>query len=282
MSVIDATKMWSKQGGAITSERADALDQKYSFTEAWQVLHTVDTLSNECLEFGGIPASGAQHESGYPAFVVKKDHSQISPILSIVTVSYEGESPDPASVEVEWTDATTTEPIDRDWNGEAILTVNGEPVEGLSMDVADQIVVIRRRFLTVDTAAIAAYRRATNSDTFLGWAPGTGRLVAYSAKNRFKYGAPQEQWDVTARIQFRQPYANTTNAQAWYKRWRHEGIYVKAADGTIRRALDQLGHEVSKPVLLKADGTQETNAAAAVFIHTQVYDSLPYSALGLI
>jgi hypothetical protein len=43
-----------------------------------------------------------------------------------------------------------------------------------------------------------------------------------------------------------------------------------------------MGQEVTKPVLLKADGTVETDPAAAVFNHTQVYDSLPYSGLGLL
>jgi len=136
-------------------------------------------------------------------------------------------------------------------------------------------------FLTIDTAAIAIYRRATNSDTYLGWPPGTGRLIGFSARNSFLYGAPNERWDVTARVQFREPYANTTPAQAWHKRWRHEGLYIND-NGVIRRATDDQMQEVTKRVLLKEDGTQETNPDAAVFFHTQVYGSLPYAALGLI
>ena len=188
---------------------------------------------------------------------------------------------DDASVEVEWTDSTSTEPIDRDINGYAIVTANGEPVDGLSMDISDQVVVIRRKFASINTASIGAYRRATNSDTFLGWAPGTARLIGFSAKNKFAYGGLAEAWDVTARIQFREAYANTTPAQAWYKRWRHEGLYVNDG-GVVRRAIDAQMQPASKPVLLKIDGTQETNPEAAYFFHTQVYGSLPYSTLGLI
>jgi hypothetical protein len=161
------------------------------------------------------------------------------------------------------------------------MTVNLEPVDGLSMDVADQVVIISRKFLTINTPSIAQYRRATNSDTYLGWPPGTARLIGFSAKNKFKYGAPQEQWEVTARIQFREPYANTTDAQAWYKRWRHEGLLINDG-GIIRRATDSLLQEKTKPVLLKVDGTEETNPDNAYFFHTQVYGSLPYSGLGLI
>ena len=86
---------------------------------------------------------------------------------------------------------------------------------------------------------------------------------------------------MTARIQFRYPYANTTPAQAWYKRWRHEGLWENLG-GIIQRARDNLGQEVTKPVLLKADGTKETDPDAALFIHSQVYGSLPYSGLGLL
>lgn len=280
MSVIDVTKMWSKSGGSFTSEMYDPFDQHWAMTDGYQVMTLPDTDVTLVAQAVGVPQLGTQHPSGLEAYVNSIVPTCISPIMWVVIVGYEGETVE-SSVEVEWTDVTTTEPIDRDWTGRAIVTANGEQVEGLSMDVSDQIVVIRRKFATLNTPTIAAYRRATNSDTYLGWPPGTARLVGFSAKNQFKYGAPKEAWDVTARIQFREPFANTTPAQAWYKRWRHEGLLIKVGS-IIRRALDSLGQEETKPVLLKADGTRETDPDAAHFFHTQVYDSLPYNALGLI
>jgi hypothetical protein len=280
MTVVNVTKMWSKNGGSLSSARLSAIDQIWSNTEGYQVLTTIGTQEDEVVAAVGIPRIGDQHSTGIESYCESVDADEVSPIFWMVTVSYRG-VPNDDAVEVEWTDTTTTEPIDRDITGRAIMTVNLEPVDGLSMDVNDQIVVIRRKFLTINTAGIAAYRRSTNSDTYLGWAPGTARLVGFSAKNRFAYNGIQELWDVTARIQFREPYANTTPAEAWYKRWRHEGLYIK--DGSIiRRATDGQGQEVVKPVLLKLDGTQETDPDAAYFFHSQVYGSLPYSALGLI
>lgn len=283
MSVVDVTEMWSKLGGSISCEKNDALDQKYAFTRGFQVLHTVDTDPLDVINATGLPLFGQQHPNGLRAFVVNKSEPQrVSPILSQLIVSYEGEA-DSAEVDIEWTDNSTTEPIDRDWDGAAIVTENNEQVDGLSMEVADQVVIISRKFLTINTPSIAQYRRATNSDTFLGWPPGTARLIGFSAKNKFKYNAPSEQWDVVARIQFREPYANTTDAQAWYKRWRHEGLYVRdTPGGIIRRAIDSFNQEMTKPVLLKDDGTEETDPDLAVFRHTQVYGSLPYSGLGLL
>lgn len=259
----------------------DPFDQRWSMTEGYQVVTTPDTNVVDVASAVGIPQLGTQHSSGLAAYVDSINPQSVSPIFWVVTVNYNGESTDDNTVEVEWTDVTTSEPIDRDWNGRAIVTANGEQVEGLSMDIADQVVVIRRKFAAINTAAIAQYRRATNSDTYLGWPPGTARLVGFSAKNQFKYGTQRELWDVTARIQFREPFRNTTPAQAWMKRWRHEGLLIRVG-AVIGRALDSRGQEETKPVLLKADGTRETNPDNAYFHHTQVYGSLPYNALGLI
>lgn len=285
MSITEVTRMWSKAGGSISSEQANAFDVQFSFTDGYDVLLNAPetdhvSVVDQAVALG-LPTIGTQHESGVNAFVTKLDPQCISPILWRVSVGYEGLSNDNAVVDVEWSDVTTSEPIDRDWNGRAIVTANNEQVDGLSVDIADQVVVIRRKFFSINTYSIRQYRRATNSDTFLGWPPGTARLIGFSAKNQFKYGAPQELWDVTARIQFREPFANTTAAQAWYLRWRHEGLLV-LNDGAKRRAGDDFQQDVTKPVLLKLNGEEETNADNAVFIHTQVYGSLPYSSLGLV
>ena len=280
MSVIDVTKMWSKNGGSLSSAKLSAIDQVWSNTEGYQVLTTIGTQEDAVVAATGIPRIGDQHSTGIASYCASVDPQQVSPIFWIVSVAYRGVVNDEA-VDIEWTDATTTEPIDRDWNGRAIVTANNEPVDGLSVDVSDDVAIITRKFLTINRPSLRVYRRATNSDTFLDYPPGTARLIGYSAKNRFTYGGAQELWTVTARIQFREPYANTTDAQAWYKRWRHEGLLVSRG-GFIQRATDGLGQEVTKPVLLKTDGTQETDPDNAVFFHSQVYGSLPYSALGLI
>tara|TARA_R110000822_G_scaffold169340_1_gene309333 strand:- start:708 stop:1568 length:861 start_codon:yes stop_codon:yes gene_type:complete len=286
MTVINVTKMWSKTGGQGSSLKYDSFATQFSLTEGYQVLAEIGDTTPVIAAASGIPEYGSQHPSGVDAYVKIKDVTQISPIFWQVIISYEGQTFD-ATVDVEWTDSTSSEPIDRDYGGAAILTANLEAVDGLSMDISDAVVVIRRKFFMIDPFATAAYRHATNSDTFLGWPPGTARLVGYSAKNQFKFGAPLEQWDVTARIQFRMPLAGAQPFQAWYKRWRHEGLLVRNNIGLppvsiIRRATDNLGQEVTKPVLLNAAGYQETDPDAAVFFYTQVYAQLPYSGLGLV
>jgi hypothetical protein len=284
MTVTNVTQMWSKNGGSFTSEKYDQFASHYALTEGYQVLHTVDTTDVEIANATGIPLPGQQHSSGIWAFCnsVQVDRS-ISPIFSQVLIGYEGENPYTGAIDIEWSDSTSSEPIDRDYDGAAIVTANNEQVEGLTYELSDDVVVIRRKFLSVNRYALRAYRHAVNSDTFLGWPPGTAKLVGYQAKNQFKFGAAQELWDVTARIQFRAPVMGATAEQAWYTRWRHEGIYVRdPVSGFVSRGRDEFGQEVTKPVLLKLDGTQEYNPNNAVFIYTKLYGALPYSGLGLI
>lgn len=283
MTVVSVEEMWSQRGGTVTNPSKDGLDLTFSFTRAFSVVTTIGTLEDDVLSSTDLPANGEQHDTSVAAFVSSRQATQLSPILWQVVVGYDGESPDPESVEVEWTDASSTEPIDRDYNGEAIVTANNEQVDGLTMEIADQVAIITKKFVTINTYAMSAYRHATNSDTFLGWPPGTCRLVGISAKNKFKYNQAQEQWTATFRFQFRAGLAGATDAQAWYKRWRHEGFYVRdTIGGAVYRARDSNGLETSKPVLLDANGLIETDPAAAIFIYTQVYGSLPYSGLGIL
>lgn len=280
MTVESVCRMWSASTGNYTSEKFDAFDSNFAVSDGYTVVASADAEVPEILNDPRIPQAGNQHPSGIRAWAKGRNATRLSPIMWQVTIEYEGYDLSPGSVEIDWSDTSSQEPIDRDYSGAAIVTVNNEPVEGLTVELADPVLVIRKRFLYVNTYAIGQYRHSTNSDTFYGWPPGTARLVGYNAKNKQKYNAFEEAWDVTARIQFRYPYGGASAAQAWYKRWRHEGIYVKI-DGVIQRARDHLGNEVSRPVLLKNDGSQETNANNAIFKYSQVYGSLPYSVLGL-
>ena len=123
MSVVDVTKMWSKTGGSLSSAKLSAIDQVWSNTEAYQVLTTIGTQEDAVVAATGIPRIGDQHSTGIASYCEKVDPQQISPIFWIVTVSYRGVVNDIA-VDVEWTDVYSTEPIDRDWSGRALVTAN--------------------------------------------------------------------------------------------------------------------------------------------------------------
>jgi hypothetical protein len=280
MAVVDVTKMWSRDASTASSPKADPLDYEVSIGEGYQILtDDPDTTLLEIYNAGGLPEMGDQHPD-IDAWVVNRKPTRVSPIFWMVEIEYRGEFFDLGGAEIEWGDVSTTEPIDQDWNGRAIVNVNNEYVDGLTMDIADQTCTISRKFFFINTAAISAYRHSVNSDTFLDWPPGTARLVGYSAKNKYKQGALRDLWQVTARFQFRYPY-NTTAAQAWYKRYRNEGLKERK-DGRLQRATDELMQEVTKPILLKANGEREEDPEAAVWLYAKVYGDLPYNNLGLL
>lgn len=291
MTVKSVDKMWSKTStDANYSDNFRRLD--IGFEEAYQVLHDPNEPLLNIYQAQGIPAAGSAFP-GFP-FVVAESASieTVSPIFSIVSIKYAGEigpggpnnEPSPlfAPPKIDWDDVETEEEIDEDWLGKAIETKNGEPYKGLKRPVPDQTVTIRRNFATFNPYVQARYRQAVNSDTFLGWPAGTARMVKFAASNVIDRTLGY--WEVTCTIQFRYPY-KTTPAKAWYKRVIHEGLYERVGSGAserIRLAQDGDGKDVNKPVLLDLNGRRLAAGANPVWLEFQIFDNLPFTALGLL
>lgn len=284
MSVESVSQMWSRDS-AKESISDDRRTVSVAFENAYQVLHSADTSKSEILASPLLPSRGQPLETGSSIFVRDVALQPVSPILTIAIASLSGQRglngqhpadiPDP---EIEWTDAEKDEGIDTDADGNPIVTVNGEPIYGVTEAFADPVLNITRAFRFIDLYSIRAYRRSVNSDTFYGWPPGTARLRKYSAK-RVLDDATGGYWMVSASFQFRAP-VHTTAAQVWYKRVRHEGLYENVG-GEIIRAVDRGGQPVTKPVLLKSDGTREFDINSAHWLTFRTLDPLPYSILGM-
>ena len=290
MSIISVDKMWSR-----TSSDANYTDNfrrlDISFEESYQVLHDPNEPVINVYQAPGIP----QARTGFPGFPFCLAESasieSVSPIFSILTIKFSGEigpegplAPSPffAPPKIDWDDVESEEEVEEDWNGKPIRTLNGEQYKGLKRPFADQVVTIRRNFAVFNPYVQARYRQAVNSDTFLGWPPGTARLTKFSASNvidkDFGY------WEVTASIQFRYPY-KTTPDKAWYKRVIHEGLLERvgtAPNERFRTAQDGDGKDVTRPVLLDANGRRVPDGGNAHWLEFQIFDYLPFNALGLL
>lgn len=285
MSVSSVTRSWSRSTGRVST--GNGYTFQASFSEGWQVLHAVDTLPTDI-----ITAAVLATPDTYPGTYVPRKGigavNRLGPIYTIVTIDYEGEvgpnaiddHPTNKIPEPVWADNSSESAIDEDWNGNPIVTANGESIHGVMMEIADQSLTIKRNYTFFSPWLTHEYRHSTNSDIFYSYAPGTARLVGFSANpQRFRLA---DYWEVEATIQFRYPF-RTTPDRAWYARVLHQGLMVKGADGKITRAIDQkTKNETAVPVLLKIDGTAETNPANAVWLEFQRYGSLPYAALGLL
>ena len=297
--------MWSKP---TTSASASDNFRKFQIKlqRAYQCVTSPDETESGVyngtdLQGNQLPQLGARFGLDYPfAYADNISIERTSPILFIVTVDYTGElgpgdsnnenNPLFAPPRIDWDDVESEQEIDEDFDGNPIQTINGEPIEGVKALIPDQTVAIKRNMLLFNPYVQARYRRAVNSDIFLGWPPGTAKLMKLSASN-----VPNDQggyWEVSAQIQFRYPY-RTTPEKAWYSRVRHEGYYERVeaigpgSPTRIVRAVDANKEPVTKPVLLNArgfriPGVEPGEVQTAHWLEFKLYDSLPYSALGLL
>lgn len=286
MAIVSVTKSWSRKSSQFESR--DGLEFRARFQEGWQVEHSADAKEIDIIEAPGMPRLRDFYEDTQIPCVSVGPVNKLGPVFSIVLVTYEGEagptgakdSPENMEPFFEWSDTASAEPIDEDWNGNPIVTANNEPINGVTMEIADQLLTIERNYASFSPWITHQYRHSTNSDTFVGYPAGTARLTRFTAKSE-RYSNGHGYWKVNATIQFRYPY-NTTSARAWYARVRHEGYKVRViGKNDPVHAVDADGDHVSKPVLLDANGFEVTNPNNATWLEWQRYGSLPYSALGL-
>lgn len=229
MAVQPALKMWSRQGSS-----ADAVSNfrgmDVAVTEAYQILHDVDTPEFDKYLAPGLPEVGQVYPGTNFVLAERARMEQVSPIMTVATVDYRGELPanqNPllARPLVDWSAQLSSEEIDEDIFGKRIQTKPGERIRGITADFPDIILTVRRNFSSWSSYAQAAFLRATNSTPFAGWPAGTGRVIDLSASSR--YGDAfigQGYWEATLRVKFRVPY-RTTPDKAWYARVSHQGLF---------------------------------------------------------
>jgi len=284
--------MWSRTA---SSARLEDNFRKLtcSFKECFQVVCSYDAEAIEIYSATDpttgvhIPLRGDTYPGTTSIYARTVSPQRVSPIMWLVDVDYEGwigpGGPEdhplnaPPILDYDWIESE--EEIDEDFDGYPIVNANYEPIEGVKTEIYDLVLNIQRNFATYNTFALAPYNRATNSDNFNGWPPGTARVKTKAKQVLTDFAG---YWQVSASVRFRYPY-RTTAAKAWYSRVRHEGFYVRpTAGGVIVRACDGYQRPVNKKILLKADGTRETDPNNAYWLEIKKLDSLPFSALGLL
>ncbi len=301
MTILDVSLAWSKVGGSGLKTSGGKITA--GFTDGYQVTHTYDATDIEIMTATGLPSLGTYRSGTTIPCVGISPPQRVGPIFSIVSVEYSaefsyepGDTPDSVTnknpllqpAEISWENEIATEPIDEDWNGNPVATHNGEPIHGVTTDIADIVLVATRNFPAWNPKLIREYLRSTNSDTFftpggITFDPGEVRLKSCPAQRVIDetYGV---YWRATARFHMRYPY-NTTSEKAWYARVRHEGFLVRTG-ATINDCehAKRNGEKVVQPVLLKvSDGTEITTGTAdAEWKEFQRFGSLPFNALGFL
>lgn len=229
MTIHSVTEAWSRRGSGDSTE--DGLQYQITRQTGLQVVHSYDATEEEILSDSRVTQPGQRYESTF-AVCKKRSVSKVGQIFSIVSCDYSGEigpggpddNPLNKPVEFEWVQATSTEPIDSDARGRPIVTANGEQITGLTKELSDSVLVMKKNFEVFTPWLQQAYLNSVNSDVFANWLPGTGKMKSLTAKE-MRFGDLQY-FEVNATVQFRVPY-NTTAARAWWGRSRHEGFYER-------------------------------------------------------
>lgn len=301
--------MWSRAGGDI-SLTDNFRKASAAFQRAYQVFTTPHATEYDVLQAPGIPAAGSSYDANFAAVYAGSARPQRqSPTYWIVTVDYNGEvafGPDGnsnnqvrnplfARAVVDWDDIEEELEVDEDYDGNPLVTANGEAINGVRRLFSDQTVTIQKNMLMFNPYVQARYRQSVNSDIFLGWPPGTGKMQKFRAKEVALPDVPGGgYYQVTAVIRFRVPY-RTTPEKAWYSRIRHEGYYkridlpgppVNGVQPSQIIHATRAGQPVSKPVLLDQNGYQvpdvdPPNFPQAFWLEKKLYEPLSYNALGL-
>lgn len=236
----------------------------------------------------GVPVVGAPHPRDAFMRCTNKEASQIGPLHFEVIAHFEAQSFEPNKnpldepPNVEIFTITTEEEADEDAEGKALVTAVGEPVTGLRREITDLGVNVDKNIPIWAAPQYESYIVATNSASFLGFPKGMVKISNLRTRNinadNFSYAVLSAQFIV------RKPY-NTTPEKAWYWRFRHQGFYYKGFEilgvPIPVHAVDGNGERVTQPVLLKEDGTLETDPDNAHWIERPRYDEADFNNLNL-
>jgi len=289
MSVIDVKEDWQGLGSEINTESASA---PRIFTVKFDTAD--DPLKRPFLaeNTAGIPLLNSAHPYKPWLFVKNKSVDSIGPFDFEVTVNYstrstiggqEGESLDPTANplempwEVEWGFATANEPINTDITGKPILNSADEsPDPPITREISDLVLRIRRNEAAFNPLQAAEYKDAINSDWFWGFAPDLVRCTQYNANiarsGNFWY------WQVKYEFQIRRI--------GWKLKIVDEGFREKTGIDSEGKPIykvikDDEEISISQPQQLDGNGRKKNDGDPAVLLPFDLYNSLPFSVLGL-
>lgn len=279
---------------------------KASIKEAYQVVCDPSDGISDIVQAAGLPRLGDAWQSTPQVRCVSMNPSQQSPVFWIVEIEYKGEfsrkafdstgkpegSPLDQRPVIRWSKQDREVRITEDRFGVPMTTYNNEPYPDETMTISDIVATINRNYAGIDLAATHRYLHSVNSDNFLGFAPGTGRLTSFNADEK-QNEDDGGYFEVTAEITFRYPWRTNPN-YAWAKRVLHQGFLERRrfvvdvgppdpnADFIVARAIDESGQETARPVLLDVDGKRLPDGVDPIYEEYEIYEPLSYNALGLL
>lgn len=276
MGVVNVKESWS---GASFDDQQDgaAGAAAWGATRQWTVL-TDDVADGPAtvLDDSRVPRIGTSHNRKPWLRAIRRRAIPKGPMFFHVEVEYAGkDSPLLERPDYGWTWVHSTEPVDRDANGDAMANPLGHAYTGISRKFSDLRLTYTRNEASFSPVAMLAYADAVNSDTFWGAKAGLAQVQDISGK-RIVDGTGYY-WNVTYVIDFRK--------DGWKHRTACQGLYYYKNDDSGKKrvvpAVDANGSPLTTPVKLKANGELLPEGSETVWEEFQLYPRVAFAGLGL-
>lgn len=271
MGVTNVQEKAQGTGATQTRERGVA-NQSGTISRSWTVLcDTPATAVTDALASGSMPAIGTAHPTLTDQYVVHRSVAIISPHLVELTCEYAGKtSPLSEPYERAWSYSNVAESIDKDSAGDLIVNSAGDPITGLTADVADLMYTVTRNEATFPEANARTYINTVNSDVYHGYSAGEIRMTNISGVYVPLAGASYY-WRVTYQMTFRKG--------GWQLRTLDKGPRYRPAIGAaLVSARDRLNVD---EVLLDSDGVLIPDGDPPNWLDVTIYGTNNFAALGL-
>lgn len=279
MAIDSVTEKWDEMSSGIDQERGYAVlvydvDCDDSDTTSFQVLQARDAL--------GIPLIGDAHLYDQYLFCKSKDCTPTGPHSFKVTCNFESiQDPVNQPVKISMSFATSTEAIDKDYEGNPILMSNGEtPDPPISREVHDQVYRYEFNDWNFDDVLAAQYQGAINSDAFKPhpnaklFQPDQCKIITFTG-NPVKEGL-LEYFSCVIEIQVR----DQLDGDTWKRRILDQGYRELNDDGDAYITIvDDNGNPLSQPSLLDGEGRALSPDADPVYNEYYTDKRLSFSTI---
>ena len=288
MALVNVYEKWSSTNG--NRSRINISNAKQSSaTRAFTVLYDAEAGPYDALRAAGVPEIGDAMPVWTGLACRRKRAVPLGPFLFEVICEYWGQSsPLIAPDQLSWQEASADVPVDMDADGNALVNTVGDPLAGLTREVADPVYVCVRNEATYPSSTMFAYWNAVNSDTILtDWVAETARMLPITATRQDD--GVSYYWQVTYRVQLR--------ADGWRERVPNKGKrYYVTAGGALALVKDRLGIEEALlrqngtllndngTSYLSAGGTSTTAGGSAeptVWLTPLLYPKIAFAGLGI-
>ncbi len=242
-------------------------------------------------QFANLPNKGDPHPSNFLFIcrglkIARQGVCFYTAVASYQTAAKQDESEDPTtdSAEISFASVTTQEPIEADIDGRPIQNTAGDPIKGVTADVSDLTCTISKRLRNFDPTSIYTYTSSVNSQPFLGFPAGTAKITSIAATRVVENDSAY--FKVTVQIQFRKPYRDTTNEEAWQARTQNMGRYVLAdVDGKEKRVpatIGKSGIATTQPINLDQSGKKLPKGSDPIILYWPRNIERNFNDLGLL